>query len=105
MNAFEKFIINKYDEHQRHDIMVHGVANYAPHGLIYYSETEALYKVYKDDLHEIMGEYKQEMGEFPSYVVDQLDNATMFMNNLVWFCAEWVCGKYYDNPELDLAHA
>ena len=57
MNAFEKFIVNKYDVHERHDIMVHGVANYAPHGLIYYSETEALYKVYKDDLHEIMDEY------------------------------------------------
>lgn len=102
MNAFEKFILNKYDEHQRHDIMIHGCANYAPNGMIYYSETAELYNTYKDDLHDLVNDYKEEVGELPSCIVDNLHNATLFQNIIVWFCAEWVCSKYYDNPELDL---
>lgn len=81
---------NQYEPEELKDIAEHGCANYAPSGMIYYSETADLYDKFADDLHEIVGEYMASLGEMPQYIVDNFDSAMSFKNAMVWLSAELV---------------
>jgi hypothetical protein len=82
-------MIDNYEHNQLADIANHGCSG-GVGGMIYYTETEAIYKRFAHELHEIIAEYKDETGELPAYIVNDLDNHPSFMNSMVWFCAEWI---------------
>jgi hypothetical protein len=89
MNNFKQWIKDNYSHNEMADMANHGCAG-GVGGMIYYTETEAIYKRFAHELHEIIAEYKDQTGEFPSYIVNDLDNYPSFMNSMVWFCAEWI---------------
>lgn len=88
MNSFKQFLIDNYSREELEDIYHHGCANCAPSGMIYYSETAALYDKYAEELHDIVGNYADEFGEMPKYIVDNLGHEGLFKNAMIWFCAE-----------------
>ena len=89
-NSFKEFMENTYDQDDLKAIAEHGCANYAPHGMIYYTETASLYNEFSGDLHKIIDEYKENFGEFPQYIIDNLGDSGQFFNAVVWFCAEYL---------------
>lgn len=87
-NQFKQYMLDNYSHNELADIANHGCTN-GVGGMIYYKETEAIYRKYAYELHEILAEYKDNTGEFPSYVITDLDNFPSFVNSLVWLGAEW----------------
>ncbi len=103
MTDFKQWMIDNYSHNELADIANHGCSG-GVSGMIYYTETEALYKQFAEDLHEIVAEYKDVTGELPSYLLNDLDNYRAFMNSLVWLGAEWVAneltqGEYIEETE------
>lgn len=89
-NTFKQFIINSYDAQELQEIAEHGCASGCAHGLIYYSDTVKAYEEHKDSLHAMLQDYKDNFGEWPSYITDNLGDYTQFANTVVWLCAEIV---------------
>lgn len=87
MNQFKQWMIENYDHNQLADIANHGCCG-GVSGMIYYTETAALYKRFAEELHELLAEYKDATGEQPRYVVDELGEYFRFANAVVWFAAE-----------------
>lgn len=85
-NTFVQFMVDNYETSELQDIAQHGCASGCASGMIYYSETQALFEQYKDDLFEIMENWAEETGESPSIKIT--DGFTQFANAVVWFCAE-----------------
>ena len=81
-----------YSVEELADIATHGCEG-GVSGMIYYEETTAIYNEYADDLHAIVGEWKDETGMLPMYITDNLDNGRMFRNSMVWFAAELIAGQ------------
>ena len=88
--TFKEWLKDTYEPEELKDIAEHGCASYAPGGMIYYSETTALYDKFCDDLHEIVAEYAESVGEMPRYIQDNFDSATAFKNAMVWLATELV---------------
>lgn len=88
MNDFKQWMQDNYSHNEMADMANHGCTG-GVCGMIYYTETEAIYKRFSHELHEIIAEYKDQIGEFPSYIVNDLDNYPSFMNSMVWLGAEW----------------
>lgn len=88
--TFKEWLIETYEPEELKDIAEHGCASYAPCGMIYYSETSALYDKFCDDLHEIVAEYAASVGEMPRYILDSFDSATSFKNAMVWLATELI---------------
>ena len=87
--TFKQWLESEYDHNQLADIANHGCVNGVP-GMIYYRETYALYQEFSASLHETLAAYKNETGEWPKYVTDELGDDVRFANALVWFAAEWL---------------
>lgn len=106
-NAFSAWMLATYEHNELADICNHGCASCAPAGMIYYSETIALFDKYRDDMFDMMEEYQESTGDFeklPAYVRTNGDNFATFANAVVWFCAELVAmyatdGAYIDETE------
>lgn len=103
MNRFKQWMIDNYSHNEMADMANHGCSG-GFGGMIYYKETEAIYKQFGDELHEIVGEYKDATGEMPPYIVKDLENYPSFMNSVVWFAAEWIAhemtqGEYVEETE------
>lgn len=90
MNDFKQYMQNQYEQEELKEIAEHGCASCAPSGMIYYSETEALYHQYAEDLHDILNEHIENTGDYPKCIQDSLGDFTQFANVMVWFCAELV---------------
>jgi hypothetical protein len=58
--------------------------------MIYYRETESIYRKYAHELHDILAEYKDQVGNNPDYVIDELGHFPSFANAVVWLCSEMV---------------
>lgn len=100
MNAFKTWMTDNYEHNELADIANHGCSG-GVGGMIYYTETEALYKRFAEDLHCVLAEYHDEVGEMPDYVTSELGDFVRFANAVVWFAAEWVAkeitqGEYID---------
>lgn len=89
MNQFKQWMIDNYEHNQLADIANHGCCG-GVNGMIYYTETAALYKRFSDELHSIIEEYRDATGENPRYVTDELGDFVRFANAVVWFAAEWI---------------
>lgn len=104
-NAFKQWMIDNYSHNELADIANHGCTG-GVSGMIYYTETEKIYKQFAHELHEIIAEYKDQTGEFPSYIVNDLDNYPSFMNSMVWFGAEWaahdITGGIYQDDNIEV---
>lgn len=83
-----KHFITEYDQDTLQDIAEHGCASACISGMIYYQETTDLYDRHCVELHEALDEYKENFGEWPSYVTDNLGCASLFKNAVVWLVAE-----------------
>jgi hypothetical protein len=88
-NEFKTWLKDNYSHNELADIANHGCSG-GVGGMIYYRETEAIYKKFSFDLHEILEEYRDNVGTFPDYVISELGNSHSFANAVVWICAEMV---------------
>lgn len=85
-NQFVQFMADTYEADELREIAEHGCASGCAGGMIYYSETIALFDKYRDDLFEIMENWQEETGEAPN--IKLTDGFTSFANAVVWFCTE-----------------
>lgn len=86
VNAFKQWMIDNYKHNELADIANHG-CQVGVCGMTYYTETEALYKRFAEDLHSIVAEYHDAVGEWPRYVTEELGDYVRFANAIVWFAA------------------
>ena len=98
--TFKDYIKANYSLEELQDIAEHG-CNGGVSGMIYYSETTDLYFQYGDDMHEIIAEYKANVGEMPMSIVEQLDDAVQFRNAIVWFATEYIAYELVNNTVED----
>lgn len=91
-NSFQQWMVETYSHNEMADMANHGCAG-GVGGMIYYTETANLYKRFAEELHEIVAEYHEQVGQWPSYVSDELGDFVRFANVMVWFCAEWVANE------------
>jgi hypothetical protein len=100
--TFKEWMKDTYTQGELSDIREYGCVN-GVSGLIYYTETEAIYDQYCDELHEVLGCWIDSFGQTPKYITKELGNATTFKNALVWFVAELYAGEIYaDTPDEEL---
>ena len=108
-NAFAAYMLENYTHNELAEICNHGCVSGCASGMIYYSETIALFDKYRDELFSIMADYADNMGEpdtLPDYVQKNSGTFATFANSVVWFCAEIVAmyatdGAYIDETEED----
>lgn len=104
MNNFKRYMLENYTHNEMADIAMHGCQSGCASGMIYYTETTALFDKYRGGLFEIMAIQQEEMGytnTLPDYVQKNSDTFTSFANSVVWFCAEVISynetqGEYVD---------
>ena len=99
-NQFKVWLRDNYSQNELADIANHGCSG-GVGGMIYYRETEAIYRKFAHELHDILAEYQDTTGEWPEYVIKELTNFPSFANAVVWLCSEMVaqeltCGVYED---------
>jgi len=102
-NEFKTWLKDNYSHNELADIANHGCAG-GFGGMIYYRETEAIYRKYAHELHDILAEYKDNVGNYPDYVTDELGHFPSFANAVVWLCSEMVAqeitqGEYSEVTE------
>jgi hypothetical protein len=98
-NTFKQWMKDNYDINELQDIAEHGCVS-GVSGMIYYSETCKIYDQYAEELHDMIYQYEQDMGEMPQYIVNELGCLTGFKNAVVWFCAE-VLAQEMTNEEVE----
>lgn len=103
--SFKAYMQATYEHNELADIATHGCASGCASGMIYYSETIALFDQYRDDLFSIMADFQEQCGysELPSFG-DAEQCFSTFANAVVWFCAELIAyeltqGEYIDETE------
>ena len=86
-STFRRWFDKKMDSDTRRCIREYGVAATAPCGLIYYSETTALYQLYKDEIWEIVLDCCN--GRIGDLIEKHdLSGPVQFENWMVWTAAE-----------------
>jgi ubiquinone biosynthesis protein UbiJ len=104
MTNFKQWMIETYSHNEMADMANHGCSG-GVGGMIYYTETAALYRRFADDLHELLSEYHGDTGTLPKTITEDLtEGATQFQNSMVWFGAEYVAyqltqGEYKKETE------
>lgn len=88
-NEFKTWLKDNYSQNELADIANHGCSG-GVGGMIYYNQTEGIYKKYTQELHDILAEYKDNVGNYPDYVIDELGHFSSFANAVVWLCSEMV---------------
>lgn len=88
-NDFTQWLEDNYEQNTLADMANHGCTG-GIGGMIYYTETEAIYKRFASDLHEILENYRDQVGEWPEFVTKELGNFSSFANCMVWFCSEFI---------------
>lgn len=86
--SFKQWLFNQYDRAELQEIAEHGCASGVAGGMIYYSETCALYDQHAEELHDVLGQYEEDVGVLPEYIIQYLGDLTGFKNAMVWFVAE-----------------
>jgi hypothetical protein len=103
-NTFRQWLQDNYSHNELADIANHGCSG-GVSGMIYYTETNDLYKKHSESLHETLSQYKDAVGVFPEYVTDELHDDTRFFNAVVWFAAEWLAQNLTQGEYIDEATA
>ena len=100
MNNFYQWMKETYTEEELRDICQYGCVN-GVSGLIYYSETVAIYDKHRDELHQKLGEWIDEIGETPTFIIEHLDCFHTFANAMVWFVAEQYANEIVQTLECE----
>lgn len=95
MSTFKNWMREHYDNQELESIRDHGCESGCACGLIYYSETSAIYDEFSGELHEILGDWVNEIGFIPNYIAENIGCDYQFKNAVVWAIAE-----YYANDLL-----
>jgi hypothetical protein len=98
MQTFKQWIKDTYEADQIEDIQRHGCEG-GVSGMIYYTETTALYDQYADEMHEVIGELTDQIGFIPEYVTRYIGSVAQFKNAIVWVVAEWYAGEIVAEAE------
>ena len=99
--TFKEWFTNQYEDEDIKEIYLHGCESGCAGGLIYYSETNALYDKYADEIHEIVYDYFTDSGmSIPSEITDRLGCLEHFKNQMVWTCAEILASEIVNMQEL-----
>lgn len=97
-SSFKDFLKTTYVDDDFLDIQRGGCEN-GVSGLIYYSETCAIYEAFTTELHDILFDYMEETGAYPECVIDQLGYPDGFKNAVVWFAAEYLVSEFLNETE------
>jgi hypothetical protein len=97
MKNFYNFIKN-YDIEDVRTMAEHGCLG-GISGMIYYTETTAIYDQHADELHDLVERITEEFGAFPAYIADNIGSQAMFKNAMVWLCAELVAQEIISELE------
>ena len=101
MNTFYKHIKENYSNDELKEICQHGCVSGIAGTMIYYSQTNDLYDEFAYELHDKLGEWIDEIGETPEFIVKELGNASTFKNAMVWFVAEQYANEIVQTQECD----
>jgi hypothetical protein len=88
-NEFKTWLKDNYSQNELADIANHGCSG-GVGGMIYYNQTEGIYKKYAHELHDILAEYKDNVGTYPDFESHELGHFSSFANAVVWLCVEMV---------------
>ena len=100
MTTFKQWMKDTYDRQELEDIAQNGCVG-GVSGMIYYTETCALYDKHAEELHEVVYNFEQECGEQPQYIVEELGDMVRFKNAMVWFAAELYAQEMTSEDELE----
>lgn len=103
MNKFKEYVLGTYEKEDLQDIAQYGCSG-GIGGLIYYSETTALYKQYDEDIWEIVSDYCDEVGYDSLYDLPLIAKASAthtFYNAMVWMAVEIVADQFINNTIFD----
>lgn len=95
MTTFNQYMLDTYSVEELGEIAEHGCESGCATTLIYYHDTNTIYDKYCEELHEMLGEWQDEMGLAPEYVFKHIGNSVTFKNAVVWFCAEIIANRAY----------
>ena len=100
-NSFFRFMSETYAADELQDIVNHGCESGCAGGMIYYSETIALFDKYRDDIFEIVNDYQNSIGEngLGEYVNKNCTSFATFANAMVWSAAEIVAYELINKGE------
>ena len=90
--TFKQWIKETYEPEQIEDIQRHGCEG-GVSGMIYYTETTALYDEFADEMHEVICELTEQIGFIPEYIIRYIGSVEQFKNAIVWVVAEWYAGE------------
>jgi len=90
-----------YDSEDLYAIIEHGCISGCAGGLIYYTDTCAFYDAFDQELHDVLGEWIDEIGKPPECITRELSYANGFKNALVWFVAEQYAGEILQTRECE----
>jgi hypothetical protein len=97
---FKQWMKDTYDREELETIAQHGCQS-GVGGMIYYSETCALYDKHAEEMHDMIYEYKENFGDFPQYIIEELGCFTGFKNAVVWLCAEMIAQEMTNEEETE----
>ena len=86
-NSFYDYM-KSYDYDTLYAITEMGCISGCAGGMVYYTDTCALYDEFAHELHTKLGEWIDEIGETPEFITRELAYANGFKNAMVWFVAE-----------------
>lgn len=93
-NTFKDWFDNQYNAEEKRHIAEYGCSN-GFSGLIYYSETNALYDQYAEELHCMVDDYCTDVGmELPDTILSSFGALTNFKNNMVWLGTEILANEF-----------
>ena len=111
-STFKGWMLNQFTHNELADLCNYGAQGGFP-GLIYYSETTALYDQYRDDIWEMLEEDRDQCGyQSCSELIASFNGAKnvgsdeQYKNLLVWYTAERIAfditqGEYLSDDEAD----
>lgn len=100
-STFKQWMHATYDREELQSIADHGCESGVAGGMIYYTETNKLYDLHAEELHNVIWEYEKETGLMPEYIIKYLGDLTGFKNAMVWFVAELYAQEMTCNEETE----
>ncbi len=106
--SFKSMMLREYEEGELKDMVTHGVDG-GFHGLIYYTETVALFEEYKEEIFDSLADITENMGYKNIYELLATFNKNymphnypQFANQLVWFMAEETAREILSDREIEV---
>ncbi len=106
--SFKSMMLREYEEDELKDMVTHGVDG-GFHGLIYYSETAALFEEYKEEIFDELSGMTAGMGYNNIYELLATFNKdhmpwdySQFANQLVWFMAEETAREILSDRRIEI---